>query len=130
ARAAAGRDAGAWTARIDIPLAEAAAILGELRTPKQWRVLFARSRPGAGGEPPESTVLPVTQSETLLCPARYRRLVLVEKAEPGAPAAPESPAPGPVFSQEQRREMNPPQMLGRALRERALRILKEERTAW
>ena len=56
--------------------------------------------------------------------------MLVEKAQPGGPAEPESPARGPVFSQEQRRELNPPQMLGRALRERALRILKEERAAW
>lgn len=119
-----------WTARINIPLAEVATILGDLKAPQEWRALFQRSRPAVDGEPRESSVLPVTESETMLCPARYRRLVLVEKGS----SIPDQQVPllvdGRVLSAAQRKQMDLAGMLGRQMRERALRILRSEHQDW
>ncbi len=134
ARGVARKEQDAWTARIDIPLGDAATVLGELNTPQQWRVLFLRSRPAADGEPRETSVLPAFQSETPLCSARYRRLALVETpAEKVRPLLDRQAPPlvdGRVLSAEQRKQMPPAGMLNRQLRGRAIRILENERQAW
>src|SRR5207249_745885 len=67
-----------WLARLDLPLQTISEVLGEFRPPREWRILLLRSRPGRDGEPREISVLPVTESVTPFCPARYRRLVLVQ----------------------------------------------------
>jgi hypothetical protein len=81
-RGAAWKAPGAWFARLDLPLDPASKVLGELRIPRTWRVLFLRHRPERDGEPGETSVLPITESVTPFCPARYRRLELVS-AGPG-----------------------------------------------
>jgi cephalosporin-C deacetylase-like acetyl esterase len=67
---------GGWTARINLPLAECAAALGEVAVPRQWRVLVARYRAARPGEPAEISALPETGSATFYGPVRYRRLIL------------------------------------------------------
>jgi len=71
---------GRWTARIDIPLKECAAALGETGVPRQWRVLLARHRAARPGEAAEwSTLPPVGGATSFYGPARYRALVLREE---------------------------------------------------
>jgi dienelactone hydrolase len=130
ARAVAHQDHNAWTARVDIPLDEVAAVLGEVNTPREWRVLFARSRPATKSDPRETSVLPVTQSETPLCPARYRRLVLVEKVRPISEKPATALVDSRVLSPKQREQMALAGMLGRQMRDRALRTLEKERQDW
>jgi hypothetical protein len=60
---------GEWIARLDVPLDFVANALGEPVTPRDWRILLMRHRPGRSGEPEESSVLPITQSVTPYCPA-------------------------------------------------------------
>ena len=130
ARGVARKESGFWLARIDIPLTEAATVLGELNTPRQWRVLLQRSRPAAEGEASEVSVLPVTQSETPLCPARYRRLELVEKARSISDQQMAPLVEGYVFSAEQRKQLRLAGMLNAQMRDRAIRILESERKDW
>src|SRR5205823_1499453 len=75
-RAAAWNDQGAWMARLDLPLDAVRQVLGGSAGANSWKILLLRYRPGRNGEPQETSVLPVTQSVTALCPARYRRLDL------------------------------------------------------
>ena len=105
ARVAVSRDVGAWTVRMDIPLQTAAEVLGEIQAPAEWRVLLMRYRPGRDGEPRETSVMPVIQSETPLCPARYRRLALVDQDPSQLMTLPDPPAPveARVMSAEQRK---------------------------
>ena len=79
---------------MDIPLDPVARALGETVTPSAWRVLFLRSRPGRDEEPPERSVLPVIQSDTAICPARYLAMALRD-VEPARLAKPQ-PASPPV----------------------------------
>jgi hypothetical protein len=130
ASAVARQEHNAWTARVDIPLDEVAAVLGEVNAPREWRVLFARSRPTTSGDPRETSVLPVTQSETPLCPARYRRLALVEKVRPASDKSAAPLVDSRVLSPVQREQMALAGMLGRQLRNHALRILEKERQDW
>jgi hypothetical protein len=60
------QEAGAWTARLDIPLDSVAKALGEVSMPQEWRLLLLRSRPGRSGEPREISVWPVIQTDTPL----------------------------------------------------------------
>ena len=54
---------------MDIPLEPVAQALGETELPVEWRDPSARTRLGRDGEPRETSVLPVIESETALCPA-------------------------------------------------------------
>jgi len=112
-----------WTARLDIPLRAVAAVLGEEKPPAEWRVLFVRSRPGAAGELRETSVLPVVRTDTLVCPARYRRMVLREK--PGPAQAAGRTEWGPRLL-----KTSGAGMVDRQQRERIRRILEEERKEW
>ncbi len=130
ARGVARKESDIWLARIDIPLAEVAAVLGELNMPRQWRILLQRSRHAADGEPPELSVLPVTQSDTPLCPARYRRLMLVEKVRTITDPHTAPLVEGNVLSAEQRKQLALAGMVNAQLRNHAIRILESERKDW
>jgi dienelactone hydrolase len=139
---------GEWFARLDLPLEaigkvmaegeEQGSLIGEVGVPREWRVLLLRSRPGRDGEPQETSVLPVTQSTTPFCPARYRRLVLVETApsQLAKPPLPEQSGsnlaflPDRVLSEQQRAELNLSGMMEYYFRSRELKILEKEKRAW
>jgi dienelactone hydrolase len=132
------QEPGEWISRLDLPLDAIADILGEPRVVRKWRILLARVRPGRDGEPEEVSVLPITQSPTRFCPARYRRLVLVE-TDPSQLAKPPLPKqsdsnlaflPDRVLSAEQRAEVNLSGMMDNYLRSRVLKILEEEKRTW
>jgi dienelactone hydrolase len=136
-RGMARQEQGEWMVRLDLPLDSIAQILDEVQAPREWRILLLRSRPGRDGEPQETSVLPVTESVTPLCPARYRRIRFVD-SDPsqlrGAPGA-ESTGnlasfPSRVLSFEQRKEMDLAAMLGRNIRGRVLKVLQAEKHDW
>ena len=129
ARVSVGREKGAWTARMDIPLEPVAKALGEAGIPAEWRVLFVRVRPGRDGELPEKSVLPVIRSETAICPLRYRRLVFGDGAGATLPK-PRRAIDGRVFSAEERKRLDLPAMLVRQQERRALEILKSDKQEW
>jgi dienelactone hydrolase len=126
-----------WFVRIDLPLDFVATSLGEADTSHQWRILLTRNRPGRSGEPPETSVMPVTQTITPYCPARYRRLELVQK-EPSeldamrvsSPSDGLSFAPRRVLSAQQRKEVDLSGMLDRNIHGRTLTVLQAERRDW
>src|SRR4029077_6996880 len=128
---------GEWIARLDVPLDFVSSTLGEATTPRDWRILLVRHRPGREGEPQETSVLPITQSVTPFCPARYRRLALVDK-EPSkvqglqvpAPSGNLAFAPTRVLSAEQRKDMALSDMLDRNIHDRTLKILQAEKRDW
>jgi dienelactone hydrolase len=129
------RHSGTWTARLDIPLEGVARVLGESGMPDEWRILLMRYRRGRKGEAAERSVLPVVQSETALCPARYRRLRLMDAAPSAILAAhEEKPAETPdyafVLTSDERREMGLAGMVERTQRQRALAILEVDRRDW
>lgn len=131
------QDHGVWFARLDLPLDPIAAILGEAHTPTAWRVLLLRNRPARKGEPREESVLPVTQSNTPWCPARYRRMQLVATDPSLLPAAPTIAdsgnlafLPSEVFSTQEREQMDLPKMVERYYHSRILESLKSEKQAW
>jgi cephalosporin-C deacetylase-like acetyl esterase len=136
-RATARVERGQWIARLDIPLDSVASALGEARTPRDWRVLLVRHRPGRSGEPQETPVLPVTQSVTPYCPARYRWLVLSDRdpsdlkgMQAPAPAGNLAFAPTRVLAAGQRSEMALSEMLDRNIHDRTLGFLESERQQW
>jgi dienelactone hydrolase len=71
---------GAWIARIDLPLSECAAALGEDGIPQNWRVLISRYRAARPGEAAEISTLPEVGSPTFYGPARYRQMILHDVA--------------------------------------------------
>jgi dienelactone hydrolase len=82
-------------------------------------------------------VLPVTQSVTALCPARYRRLELttIEPSRLRKTAVPERLGdlaffPTDVFSSAQRKQTKLDEMLDSYLHSRALKILNDEKHQW
>ncbi|MGI8962456.1 MAG: acetylxylan esterase, partial [Bryobacteraceae bacterium] len=136
-RAAARRTGREWIARLDVPLDSVSNVLGESETPRNWRILLIRSRPARAGEPQESSVLPITQSVFPFCPARYRRLALVQTdpsqlqgLQPPAPSGNLAFAPTRVFSAEQRAQMVLSGMLDSNIHHRMLRVLKQEKRDW
>ena len=132
------QERGEWIARLDLPLDVIADVLGESHVVREWRILLVRSRPGRDGEREEMSVLPVTQSATRICPARYRRLELVETnpsrlAQPPIPGQSDSNLaflPDRVLSADQRADVNLSGMMENYLRGRVLKVLEEEKRAW
>ncbi len=128
---------GEWTARLDVPLDFVAQALGEVSTPRDWRILLMRYRPGRAGQAQETSVLPVTQTVTPYCPSRYRRLVLAAQEpkqlhgealkEPNGALA---FLPASVLSSEQRKQMALSDMLDRNIHNRVLKILQKEKQDW
>ena len=136
-RASAWRGHQEWYARFDLPLDFIAAALGEAEIPQRWRILLVRSRAGQSGEPAEMSVMPVTQSVTPYCPARYRQLELVQKkpSELEVERVPSTSgslafAPRLVFTAQERKEMDLSGMLNRNIHARTQRILEIERRDW
>ena len=97
------------------------------------RVIIA-SRFTIAGEPAETSVLPMTQSDTPLCPARYARLLLSADTGAAPAASPPEPATLPfetrVLSPADREQMHLPEMLSREVRGRVRKIAEEEEAAW
>lgn len=128
---------GVWLARFNLPLGSIAQALGEVRVPRDWRILLVRSRPGRDGEPGETSVLPITQSPRNVCTARYRRMELSEQAPSQLPH-PKFPErtgnlaflPSRVFSAEQRNQMNLADMLQSYTEKRGERMIEAETQAW
>jgi cephalosporin-C deacetylase-like acetyl esterase len=136
-RVMARKERGEWLVRLDLPLEPIAQMLGEVQIPTEWRILLLRFRPGRDGEPEETTVLPVTESVTPICPARYRRLRLIDRAPAELPRMPIVETggdlaftPSRVFSEKQRKEIQLDTMLDRHIRGRVLKILEKERHDW
>ncbi|MBI4626517.1 MAG: acetylxylan esterase [Verrucomicrobia bacterium] len=80
---------GAWIARINVPLDQCAAALGESRIPRDWRILVARTRAARPGDAAETSALPPIGTVTFHGPIRYRRMVLGDLA----PSTVATPAP-------------------------------------
>ena len=81
---------GRWIARINIPLEQCAAALGESGVPLEWRILIVRYRAPRRGETAESSSLPTLDGTSQFYgPLRYRRMIL--RDEP--PSAVKMPAP-------------------------------------
>jgi dienelactone hydrolase len=136
ARVTTRKEPGAWYVRLDIPLEEAARVLGEADAPNQWRILVLRSRVARPGEIRQVSMLPVTHTDTPYCPLRYRRLTLATAGQDVGPTEkPEARTAFAsiehrVFSATERKERNLPGMVERHLRDRARVILEEERRQW
>jgi cephalosporin-C deacetylase-like acetyl esterase len=136
-RGAAWKSKGEWMARLDLPLETISQALGEVRIPRDWRILLMRFRPGRDGEPAETSQLPVTQSLRPYCPARYRRVELVN-ADPSQLPTPKFQQragdlaflPTDVLSVDQRKQMNLSHMLERYTEARGEKIVEREARAW
>jgi cephalosporin-C deacetylase-like acetyl esterase len=136
-RATAWKEEGAWMARLDLPLDAARQVLGGAPRSDGWKILLLRYRPGRDGEPQETSVLPVTQSATALCPTRYRRLELASTDPAQLPKMAVTERlgdltffPTQVFSSEQRKQMKLDEMLDTYLHDRSLKILEAEKHEW
>jgi len=128
---------GVWLARLNLPLKAIAQVLGEVRVPRDWRILLVRSRPGRDGEPGETSVLPITQTPPNVCTARYRRMELSEQApsqlpHPNFPERTGNLAflPGRVFSAGKRKQMGLAHMLQRYSDKRGEKMIEAEAQAW
>ncbi len=131
------RGQGEWIARMDLPLDFVAKTLGETRVPHEWRILLMRHRRGRADELQETSVLPVTESVTPYCPARYRRLTLKDIDPNRTHSSPLVPPggnlaflPSRVLSTEERRQLAIPEMLPRYIHNRVLKSLRVERRDW
>ncbi len=136
-RAAAWKDQGAWMARLDLPLDAIRQVLGVSPESGELKILLLRYRRGRDGEPEETSVLPVTQSVTALCPARYRRLELAKYDPAQLPKIAVKLRlgdmaffPTQVFSSEERKQMKLDEMLDTYLYDRVLKILVDEKHNW
>jgi dienelactone hydrolase len=136
-RGAAWNSQDAWFARLDIPLASVSQALGAIQVPRNLRVLLLRKRPGRDGEPLEISALPVTETVTPLCPARYRPIELLnsERAQLPRPSLTENSdaltfLPRRVFSSEQRKQMNLSGTFDTYLHGRIRKMLEEEKDQW
>jgi len=134
---AAWKAQGAWMARLNLPLDFISKALGEARSSQDWRILLMRFRPGRDGEPRESSVLPITESVTSRCPARYRRMKLVptSPAKVPGPSHPEGTGdltslPGRVFTPDQRKQLGLAGMLDQYIRDRIRPMLEQEQHDW
>lgn len=129
---------GVWMVRMNIPLSECAAALGESGIPTQWRVLLSRHRAARPGEAEESSALPALGASSFYGPIRYRRMIL-QDADPTRVALPASPArpkqglaalDSGVWSPLHRRYHAVRTMVYRHLRKRAEQAILAERRAW
>ena len=136
--AAGWKQGGEWLARLDLPLTAIADVLETVGTRRQWKILLVRHRVARDGEPAETSVLPVTQGTTPFCPARYRRLELVE-APPSQLPKPALPSdgdrdltilPSQVFSPEQRKQLDLAGMLDGNVRGKMMKMLEAEEQDW
>jgi dienelactone hydrolase len=85
-----------WIARVNVPLDECAAALGETSVPKHWRILLARHRAPRPGEAAEwSTLPPLGGTTTFYGPARYQAMVLKDD-DPGRVKPPPALQSAPV----------------------------------
>lgn len=94
---------GHWIARINIPLDQCAAALGETGIPKQWRILVARYRAPRPGEAGEWSSLPaIGGKSSFYGPVRYQAMVLRDEnpARVKQPEALPQPAPGEGLQRE------------------------------
>ena len=126
---------GYWVARIDIPLDECAAALGETGVPKDWRILIARTRAARPGEAAESSSLPVVgAASTFYGPARYQRMILTDRESASAAAVSKSIDPARiesrVWSPMERRHAGVRTMLARHLERQVEQAVLAERRAW
>lgn len=136
---------GHWIARINIPLEECAAALGEQGVPKRWRILVTRYRAARPGEGAERSSLPVVGGvPTFYGPVRYRRMVLSgldpRRVKAPAPDYEELPRQGlagelaaldtRVWPPLYRRYHSVRTMLRRYLRRRVVDAVLAEREAW
>lgn len=114
---------GHWMARLDIPLREAALVLGEETVPQQWKILLMRVRNSSSGVSGETAVLPVIQSTTPYCPLRYRAVEFVSRnaSAPKPAVLPALPGLPPVLAGSGRG------MLERQMRERMAKVVARER---
>jgi dienelactone hydrolase len=139
ATARATRNQQAWTARLNLPLREIAAALGEPRVPEQWRILIQRSWSGHGGQGEESS-LPVMQTLSPYAPARYQRVRLLEgkamvvsRTEPSPRdklAQEIASIPAEVWSKEERQRLKIDKMVENNLLTYVDDTARKERLAW
>ncbi len=128
------RQAGHWTARLDVPLAKVLNVLGENETLTDLRVMFARVRPGRAGEIGEFSALPAFPGQTANGSIRYRRLHL-SSAAPRDVAKVSAMAAAPpletrVWNEPERRRRNAANMVQLQLRARVNRALEAEAKTW
>jgi len=131
------RGQGEWFVRLNVPLEFVAKALGEAGMTRQWRILLVRHRRARPGEPQETSVLPVTESVTPYCPARYRRLTLLD-VDPARthgsplvmPSGDLASLPARVLNDDERRQLVVPEMLHRYIHNRVLKNLQAERGDW
>jgi cephalosporin-C deacetylase-like acetyl esterase len=135
---------GEWTARINVPLNQCAAALGETGVPREWRMLLARYRASRPGEAAEVSALPPLGTPEFYGPVRYQRMVLSDQG-PTRVKVPVAAHQRPhreglagelaaldsrVWSQLYRRYHAVRSMLGRQQRKRAEAAVWAERQEW
>lgn len=133
-----------WQLRVNLPLDQIAAALGESAVPTEWRVLVGRARQPRLGEPGELSTTPMLGNPFLLAPARFRRLELTGE-DPARldPDPAQQPVPEPtglagqlagldseVFSPVERTYLRLPGMLERQLEGRVERLAMQEHREW
>ena len=124
---------GQWIARINIPLDECAAALGEREIPKQWRMLLVRHRAARPGDPGEWSTLPsLDGTSTFFRPARYRAAVLSEELPARVKTAELPPAAfdAQVWTPQYRRSHNGRTMVRGLPRKRVEQGVLTERQEW
>ncbi|MCZ2080297.1 MAG: acetylxylan esterase [Bryobacterales bacterium] len=135
---------GAWYARMDLPLQQLAAALGETGVPPEWRILLARHRARRSGEAAEVSALPALGTSAFRGPLRYRAMILRD-APPDAVAKignawKELPSTGlahelaqldsRVWSALERRNPAVTRMVEAQQRKRAQEAIRAERQEW
>ena len=135
---------GAWIARLNIPLQECAAALGETGVPREWRIVVSRYRAARPGEAAETSAVPAMEADSFYGPVRYRRLLLSDKPpaevatvdtgvrplERSGLAAALAGKDSNVWTPEYRRSHAVRTMLTSNLRRRVVREVAREREDW
>lgn len=136
---------GSWIVRLNIPLAQCSAALGDADIPDEWRVLIARHRVARRGEVAEVSTLPALEgSSSFVGPARYRKMIL-SKENPASVKLPH-PAygqvsatgfaatianlPSNVWSSFDRQYLGIRRMVDRDVQRRLQDVTLAERRAW
>jgi dienelactone hydrolase len=136
---------GHWIARINLPLEQCAAVLGETGVPTHWRILVARYRAARPGEAALSSTLPVLDgASSFYGPVRYQAMILraeaparVKLPQPAYERAPQEGLAGElarleanVWTPLDRRYRAVRTMLPQYLRKRTDEAVLAERRAW